>query len=297
MADPLTIAVRSGLYLALGLLFGLPAFALMLLRGDARALRLRWIIPALALVAALLSFAQIGLLAASMSGSDLASVDEATVDAVLSAGSLGLAWKTRMIALGLCLIAGLARWPRLALVVGSGAGAVALGSLAWTGHGTMGDDAAGWVHLVADLLHLGVAGLWLGALAGLAMLIAQPADLALSARALIGFGRTGTVIVATLVITGAVNVWVLIGRAGIAGLPGTFYGRLLIAKFILFAAMLGLAAANRFRLAPALARSAAGESGPPIRHLRISLAIETGCIVAILLLVGWLGTLPPTGDA
>jgi putative copper resistance protein D len=299
VADPLTIAVRFGLYLILGLLFGLPAFAVMSLRDDPRALRLGWFVPVLASAAALLSIAQILLLAASMSGSDLASIDRAMVDAVLAAGSLGVAWKVRMIALGLSLIAGLGhrRWPKLALAVGSGAGAVALGSLVWTGHGTMGDEAAGWFHLAADLFHLGAAGLWLGALAGLMMLVARPADLALCARALTGFARTGTMIVATLVFTGFVNVWTLIGPSAIGGLLATFYGWLLAGKIMLFTAMLGLAAANRFWLTPALARSRAGESGLAVHHLRISLAIETGCIIAILLLVGWLGTLPPTGDA
>jgi putative copper resistance protein D len=296
VADPLTIVVRFGLYLVLGLLFGLPAFALMSLGGEMRVLRLGRIVPVLALIAAALSLAQIVMLAASMSGRDLASVDKVTLDAVLAAGSLGVAWKTRMIALGLCLVAGLGRtrWQLLALTIAS---AIALGSLTWAGHGTMGDDAAGWLHLIADLLHLVAAGLWLGALAGMVMLVALPADLVLCARALTGFARTGTAIVATLLITGAINLWVLVGPAGIGGLPGTPYGRLLIVKLMLFGAMLGLAAANRFRFAPALDRLEVEQSGQTICHLRISLAIETGCIIAILLLVGWLGLLPPTGDA
>ncbi|WP_404711348.1 copper homeostasis membrane protein CopD [Sphingomonas sp. MMS24-J13] len=299
MADPLAIAVRLGLFLVLGLLFGLPAFVLMLLRDDPRALRLGSIVPLLALVAALLSLAQVVLLAASMSGSDLASVDKTMVDAVLTAGSLGVAWKARMIALALGLVAGLGypRRPGPALALGSLAGAIALGSLAWTGHGTMGDDAAGWLHLGADLLHLGAAGLWLGALVGLVILVAHPTQPALCARALSGFAHIGTAIVVTLAITGLVNVWILVGPSAIGGLVTTVYGWLLAGKISLFAAMLGLAAANRFRLGPALTRSPAGESGPAIRNLRISLAIETGCILAILLLVAWLGTLPPTGDA
>jgi putative copper resistance protein D len=307
MADPFGIAVRFGLYLGLGLLFGLPAFALQALPkepgSERSALRLDFVVPALALVAGLLSIAQIILLAASMSGSDLSSVDKATVDAVLSAGSLGVAWKVRMAALLVSLLAALfyRRAGMAALTTGVGASGVALASLAWVGHGTMGDDAAGWFHLGADLVHFLAAGLWLGALVGLTSLVFKPirsaAHLALCARALSGFARTGTVIVIALLVTGIVNIWTLIGPSAIGTLPATPYGRLLMGKLALFVAMLGLAAANRFRMAPGLARSLDGDAGAAIRHLRISLAIETGCIVAILMLVAWLGMLPPTGDS
>jgi putative copper resistance protein D len=58
--------------------------------------------------------------------------------------------------------------------------------------------------------------------------------------------------------------------------------------------MLGLAAANRFRLTPALERViGTGDTKSAIGALRKSLAIETGAAIAILALVGWLGTLEP----
>ena len=43
-------------------------------------------------------------------------------------------------------------------------------------------------------------------------------------------------------------------RGGVAGLIGTAYGWVLLLKAALFAALLGLAAINRFRLTPALER-------------------------------------------
>jgi putative copper resistance protein D len=62
-------------------------------------------------------------------------------------------------------------------------------------------------------------------------------------------------------------------------------------KLLLFAAMLGLAALNRFHLTPALAL--AGDQPPSFATLRLSLTIEAGAATAILALVAWLGTLEP----
>jgi copper resistance protein D len=77
-------------------------------------------------------------------------------------------------------------------------------------------------------------------------------------------------------------------------LGATLYGRLLIAKLVLFAAMLALASLNRFRLTPGFERSiAAADHARALGALRVSLAVETACAVVILALVGWLGTLEP----
>jgi putative copper export protein len=56
------------------------------------------------------------------------------------------------------------------------------------------------------------------------------------------------------------------------------YGRLLIAKVIGFALLMGLAAANRWRLGPALAQRTTGSE----RRFRRSLAAEYVLIAAIL---------------
>ncbi|MFT6568809.1 MAG: putative copper resistance protein D, partial [Sphingomonas echinoides] len=72
------------------------------------------------------------------------------------------------------------------------------------------------------------------------------------------------------------------------------YGQLLLAKLALFALMLGLAALNRFRLTPRFEASiAASDHRGALGALRRSLGAETGCIIAILALVAWLGTLEP----
>ena len=124
------------------------------------------------------------------------------------------------------------------------------------------------------------------------------AHLALTYRALHGFGLTGTIVVGTIVITGLINAWLLVGLGNLPTLGTTVYGRLLIAKLVLLGGMLGLASLNRFRFTPAFERSvSAGDYKGALRTLRTSLAVEASCVVAILVLVGWLGTLEPPASA
>ena len=62
--------------------------------------------------------------------------------------------------------------------------------------------------------------------------------------------------------------------------------------------MLGLASLNRLRLTPRFEASlAAGDHRDALGALRRSLAVETACIVAIMALVAWLGTLEPPASA
>jgi putative copper resistance protein D len=69
---------------------------------------------------------------------------------------------------------------------------------------------------------------------------------------------------------------------------------LLLAKLGLFAAMLGLAAANRYHLSPLLKQAIArGDHAAAVASLRKSLVFETGAAVLIVMLVAWLGTLNP----
>ena len=182
--------------------------------------------------------------------------------------------------------------------------AVALATLAWTGHGAMDEAVMGWVHLIVDILHLIASGAWVGALLGLLLLVSRPAarvdaaHLGLTHRALHGFGAIGTVVVGTILVTGLVNGWMLVGIGNLATLPATLYGQLLIAKLALFVAMLGLASLNRFRLTPAFERSiAADDHKGALGALRTSLAIETACVIAVLGLIAWLGTLAPPASA
>jgi putative copper resistance protein D len=310
MTDPGAIAVRLGLYLDLMALFGIAAFALYALRGDERrfdgAIALGPWLWGSAILGALLSLGGLLVLAAGMAGVPLASVDLASVEMIVGATSVGMAWVVRMAALLLAFVAVIAlrRRPAAALPLVAGAGAIALASLAWGGHGAMDEAAMGWVHLTADIGHLLAAGIWVGALLALLLLVFRRRDrvdrdhLILSHRALAGFSLVGTITVAAIIVSGLVNSWLLVGPANILKLPSSPYGQLLIAKLLLFGAMAALAATNRFRLVPEFERSlASADHIAALRALRRSLAIETGCAVAVLALVAWLGTLEPPMSA
>lgn len=302
-ADWPVILVRLALYTALSGLFGLSAFSFYGLRTGERddALALKpWLVGTAAL-GLLLSGVALALLAASMAGTPPWPIDRDAIGMLLSGSATGAAWKARMVAVIVASIAALVAAGRAAgLMLVVLTSAVALATLAWTGHGAMDDGVAGWAHLVADILHLLAAGAWVGALLGLVLLVARPvarvdaAHLKLTHRALHGFGAVGTLVVATIVVTGLFNAWLLVGAGHALELGATLYGRLLIAKLALFGAMLGLASLNRYRLTPSFERSIARDDhAGALRALRLSLGVETACIIAILALVAWLGTLEP----
>ncbi len=283
------IALRFALFLDLLLLVGLAGF--LWRGGDAgREMRSRAMLVVLAGSGILLSVAGLVALAAAMAGVPVTQVDRATIGMLLIGTAAGTAWIVRIAALVAAML--LARRPGAAGV----AGAVALATLAWSGHGAMDAGPRGLVHLVADIAHLLAAAGWLGTLAALLFLLArrpQADRVAVTHDALAGFAGVGTVLVALVVATGVVNGWLLLGWPGWSQLAGSTYGRLLLAKIALFAAMLVLAGLNRFRLTPALAVQAADPRGA-WRALRRSVAIESGCGVAVVALVAWLGTLEPT---
>ena len=306
--DAVGVAVRFALYFDLGAMFGLAAFGLYALRGEERrsgaGIAFRPLIAGTALLGLLFSALGLAALAAGMAGVPLASIDLGSVEMILTGTSIGTAWLVRIAALILAFafaLVGRTR-PADALTGATLAGAVALASLAWAGHGAMDEGAAGWVHLAADIAHLLAAGAWTGALIALLLLVFRRQALVdrdhliLSHRALVSFSTTGTVTVAVIVASGLINGWMLVGPANVAWLPATLYGQLLIAKLLLFGAMAALAAANRFRLVPAFERALArADPVAALNALRRSLAMETGCALAVLALVAWLGTLePPT---
>ena len=108
-------------------------------------------------------------------------------------------------------------------------------------------------------------------------------------RGLSRFSAIGPAVVAVLLATGAVNVWVLAGPSRLLGLAGNAWGVALLIKLGLFAAMLALAGVNRWRLGPALARGDPGAAAA----LRLNLAAEAALGILVIVAVSWLGTLPP----
>ncbi|WP_267433176.1 copper homeostasis membrane protein CopD [Sphingomonas sp. GM_Shp_1] len=282
--------VQAALILARGLsltllpgLFGLALFA-----KDRR-----WLLVAVAAVALPVSILGFLLLALAMTGGDPGALTGDLLVTLLRDTAPGLAFLLRIALLAALLVTLVARRtvPRWVMAFFAG-GATA--TLAWNGHGAMDAGAIGWVHLGADIVHMLAAGAWIGALivfVGLAFR-RQP-DRAEATRALAGFAGVGSAIVAAILATGLVNAAMLIGVQGIARLPDSLYGRLMIAKLMLFGVMLMLASANRFVLTPGLVGS--GERG--LRHLRISLSLELAAALAIVGLVAWAGISEPPVSA
>jgi putative copper resistance protein D len=203
---------------------------------------------------------------------------------VLTGTRFGTVWSVRLalaLLLGLLLL-----WPTLRwLQVAAATALIAL--IAFIGHAGATPGGYGQLHVASDLVHLIAAGAWLGGLPALALLLAAPRQpKGLAARAAGRFSALGVISVGALVASGLINSWNLLSRP--RDLISTAYGQLLLFKIGLFAAMLTIAAVNRFHLTPMLAATPARRS-----LMRYSLA-ETGLGLGVVLLVGALGTMLPT---
>ena len=107
------------------------------------------------------------------------------------------------------------------------------------------------------------------------------------------FSSMGYVAVATLVVSGLVNSWFLVGS--VTSLLSTLYGQILLGKLAVFAAMLALASGNRFWLVSRMIE-ARENSGPPaiwLGRLRYHVLGEQFLGLMVLLAVSVLGTMQP----
>ncbi|MEW6640328.1 MAG: copper homeostasis membrane protein CopD [Pseudomonadota bacterium] len=217
---------------------------------------------------------------------------------VLTETRFGLATVTRYvlaILVGCGLVRGRnygPRWPAAALALGL------LATLAWTGHAGAEAASTAELHVAADALHLLAAGAWIGGLVPLVMTLRASHDVAAETGAEIAcdaatrFSTLGVISVATLIVTGLVNAWILVGVP--RGLVATEYGRLLLVKLALFAVMLLLAAVNRQVLRPKLAATAAdGPRRAAFRLLTLNSVVEIAFGLAIFTVVGALGITHP----
>lgn len=286
MAELINIILRLALYVDLLLLFGVALFALYSVNAP---LRFRPLLRGLALLGALLSVAGLLLMTSAMSGETELAALWPHLQMMLLETDVGLAWALRMIAL-IVVLAQPGKW------LASMAGAVALTSLAWSGHGAMDEGSLRVWHFLSDILHLLAAGAWLGGMLALVLLARGGVDEArirLLAEAVKRFEWIGAAIVLTLSVSGVVNYLFIVGPRLDEVLLGT-YGMLLAIKVLLFAVMLVLAALNRFHLGPALERSLRdGQHVIAAHALRRSVLLELGMALLIVALVAWLGTLSP----
>ena len=135
--------------------------------------------------------------------------------------------------------------------------------------------------------HLLAAGAWLGALPALVYLLRSIRAVDAVAQATRRYSNLGMASVCVLVASGLANTWYQVGD--VPALIGTDYGRLLLAKLGLFAAMLGLAVTNRGVLTP---RLAVGDRDA-LHLLRRNAVLEIAAGIGVVLIVGVLGVTVP----
>jgi putative copper resistance protein D len=266
-----------------------------------RTTKIVWVNLALSLASA---FFWLCLLSARIAGKPFdAVIADGTIWIVLSRTQFGFVWAMRLgfgIMLAACLLPrrkGAAIWPGVwaALLAGG-----YLGLLAFAGHGEEGLGLERNVHLAADFLHLIAAGLWLGGLVPLALLLTylrrfrEEAWVKAASDAASRFSTLGILAVGILLISGTINASFLIG--GIQSLTDTFYGRLLLLKIALFAAMVLLAGINRQYFLPRLCGDAGIDQCLMIQRLVRSTLAEMSLGLGIILIVGILGIMAPAND-
>lgn len=305
MIELAVILLRLVQYSAASVLMGSALFFVYALpaRGTGSAAELRWPKPMLLGASVVLALGTLlGLIAqtAMLAGSFADALTADSLTAVITQMDLGKAALARAaLALIAAIYAGvMPRGRALWLGVG-GLGAFACATFGWMGHGAATEGGGRLPHLAADILHALSTALWLGALAAFAGLVAPRRQafeqLAATATALQRFSPLGIALVATIVATGLVNSWYMIGLdIGLA--LHSAYGELLALKLALFAGMLILAGLHRQRSVPELAARLSASLVPQedaLRSLRLSLLAEGLLGFAILAAVAWFGTLEP----
>jgi copper resistance protein D len=235
----------------------------------------------------------LGLEALAMSGLPPAeALGSATLTVVAAQTVFGRFWIVRMVlAMALALaLALLQRRPahRGAEIAGLVLAALVLATIAGAGHAVADRGIHRAIHLCADGLHLIAAGAWLGALVPLIVMLSRSPELTLAVRATQRFSRLGLVAMAAIALSGVINACYMV--PDIAALTASQYGRLLLAKIVLFLAIFALAAVNRKVLTPRLAGVSGGSA---LRQLRANAIIECVLGFGIVAIVGQLGITMP----
>jgi putative copper export protein/mono/diheme cytochrome c family protein/peroxiredoxin len=278
------------------------------LSGSFFAIQLRIARASLAL---LFISAVVGLWIQTASVSDpslAASFSPESVKTLLTETQYGTVWIARMVLSGLLLALLLCEWfgwvnkdSFVFIAAGLVLSACLLMSLALSGHAAAADGSVLVLQVSTDALHLAAAGVWLGGLVPLAILLQvarrriDPLALLIAAHATQRFSRLGLVGVGALVVSGACNAWFLVGT--IPALVGTPYGRLLLLKIALLFPLLAVASVNLLQLRPRLLAAAVRERQKTVSQLLAKLKrnviVEVSLGLVVLSIVGALGVTPP----
>ncbi|MBE0703630.1 MAG: copper homeostasis membrane protein CopD [Afipia sp.] len=256
------VLARFSHYAATTMLAGLSFFPLYAYVGaEPKALCAwrRWLLLLAAVMAFLSGLLWFVLSVANMSGNLADLVDPEVLLSVVRDTGFGVVWTARLVLAGIIVGVTAMRFSSAATgrdLTTSSLAALLLISLAGTGHSQIESGWASVVHVTSDAAHLLAAGAWLGGLVPLAFILVchttpewkiEPLGVN---EILLRFSGMGYVAVATLIGSGLVNSWFLVGS--LSNLLKTSYGQVLLMKLVLFAAMIAFAAANRLWLVPAM---------------------------------------------
>ncbi|TCL75984.1 copper homeostasis membrane protein CopD [Rhizobium sp. BK251] len=208
---------------------------------------------------------------------------------VLRLTSAGREWLVE--AAGCALLVGAARFSKAVrpsfLAVVSG---LMLAGLALNGHAAMKGGTIGTLHRLNDILHVLAGGAWVGALVPFLYLLHRCdilCDRAAAMLALRRFSSVGHVAVALVLVSGVLNVALVLGR-----LPTDWrspYQAKLMLKIAIVMVMTSVAILNRYLLVPRMA----AHRQPMARALKLSALVEIGLGLAAIALVAAFGTKDP----
>lgn len=285
-------AARVVLYLGMLVAVGLVLFRAGPHRGEPeRAWVLAGTTAAVAGIAAVAGVAEILLHVAVVSGRGLAGVADAATWSAVGRTGLGTAAALRTVGLALVAI-GAGRRARRGMpsgpdVMALGGAVLAVGSFQFVGH--TNSVAPEVVVRVADAVHAVAAAVWVGGIAGLALLARSPNRHA-RRRAAMRFADAATLAVVAVGLGGVALAWTTM--PGVATLWSTAWGGVLVTKLALVAVLGAFGAHNHVRLVPRLDRDDR-RAEMALRQLRRTVRVEAVLMVAILSLTAVLVGLSP----
>jgi putative copper resistance protein D len=253
-------------------------------------IRIRWLVWISVTIAFASGVVWLLLQTSSMSGRAVTLSEIATVINETQFGFVAMIRLALAVILAICLVY---HHRRSAHWLALGSALCLIAAVAWTGHAGSTPYRLGYLHLVADALHLLGAAAWVGGLMSLALLLHVLSGYRASAKPALlldvvsRFSCLGIASVATLVISGIINAWILVGS--LRALVVTDYGWVLMLKIGAFLVMVTLAAINRLWLTPRLAVS----DGKWLHALTRNTVAEIVFGLLIFVIVGLLGTLHP----
>jgi putative copper resistance protein D len=163
-------------------------------------------------------------------------------------------------------------------------------SQAWIGHPAAGLGGERFIVIAGYALHVLGAGAWLGGLLPLGLMLRAHSADSIHPRALElalrRFSTLGMFAIAMILAGGLINAWARWSSLDV--LVASAWGKVLVAKVLGFAALVALAAVNRFVLMPRLAANGSART----RLTRNVVAEQAGGLI-ILAAAAILGILPP----